>query len=71
MAGYVLRQWQVDCSVDAHLTGPEYRLWLADASQLDDVGSAPLAPGFQVGHKGEGGAVAGQRVMAKILPFMR
>jgi hypothetical protein len=47
MAGYVLRQWQVDCSHDAHLKGPEFRLWLPDPTQLDGVGSAPLAPGFQ------------------------
>ncbi|QCB48821.1 WYL domain-containing protein [Hydrogenophaga sp. PAMC20947] len=49
MAGYVLRQWQVDCSRDAHLKGPAFRLWLPDPTQLDGVGSAPLAPGFQAG----------------------
>lgn len=47
MAGYVLRQWQVDCSPDARLRGAAYRLWLADAHQLDGVGSAPLAQGYQ------------------------
>ena len=47
MAGYVLRQWQVDCSHDAHLKGREFRLWLSDPSQLDGIGSAPLAPGYQ------------------------
>lgn len=47
MAGYVLRQWQVDCSPEAHLKGPEYRLWLHDPAQLDGVHSALLAPGFQ------------------------
>ena len=46
MAGYVLRQWQVDCSPDARLNGPEFRLWLPDGAQLEGVGSAPLAPGF-------------------------
>ena len=30
IAGYVLRQWQVDCSADAQLRGPEFRLWLAE-----------------------------------------
>lgn len=49
MAGYVLRQWQVDCSHDAHLKGREFRLWLRDPSQLDGVSSAPLAPGYESG----------------------
>ncbi|MBP7492693.1 MAG: WYL domain-containing protein, partial [Rhodoferax sp.] len=47
MAGYVLRQWQVDCSPDARLRGPEFRLWLPDRTQLNGVVSAPLAPGFE------------------------
>jgi hypothetical protein len=47
-AGYVLRQWQVDCSPEARLRGPEFRLWLANGRQLDQVGSAVLAPGFSV-----------------------
>lgn len=46
VAGYVLRQWQVDCSADAHLKGPEFRLWLADRSQLASVDNAVLAPGY-------------------------
>ena len=46
VAGYVLRQWQVDCSADAHLRGPEIRLCLADTQVLDGVSSAVLAPGF-------------------------
>ena len=49
MVGYVLRQWQVDCSPDARLNGPEFRLWLPDGAQLEGVGSAPLAPGFDTG----------------------
>ncbi|SDM25677.1 Predicted DNA-binding transcriptional regulator YafY, contains an HTH and WYL domains [Oryzisolibacter propanilivorax] len=46
VAGHVLRQWQVDCSPDAHLRGPQHRLWLADATPLQGVGSAALAPGY-------------------------
>ena len=49
LAGYVLRQWQVDCSPDAALRGPEFRLWLADALPLEGVSSAVLAPGYQRG----------------------
>ena len=48
IAGYVLRQWQVDCSADARLRGPEFRLWLADPQQqLAGVDNAVLAPGYQ------------------------
>ena len=47
IAGYVLRQWQVDCSPDARLRGPEFRLWLADPQPLADVDNAVLAPGYQ------------------------
>ena len=48
VAGYVLRQWLVDCSSDAALRGPEFRLRLADPAQLAGVSSAPLAPGYEV-----------------------
>ncbi len=49
VAGYVLRQWQVDCSHDARLRGREFRLWLADTAQLNGVDNAVLAPGFVKG----------------------
>lgn len=45
-AGYVLRQWQIDCSPDARLRGQEFRLWLENATQLDGVDNAVLAPGY-------------------------
>ena len=48
VAGYVMRQWQVDCSPDARMRGHEIRLRLADPSALQDAGSAALAPGFLV-----------------------
>ncbi len=47
VAGFMLRQWMVDCSRDASLTGPEFRLWLADAGPLDGVANALLAPGYE------------------------
>jgi len=46
VAGYVLRQWQVDCSPEARLKGPEFRLWLANTAQLNGVDNAVLAPGY-------------------------
>lgn len=45
-AGYILRQWSVDCSPDHSLHGPEYRLWLKDHLALYGVKSAVLAPGY-------------------------
>lgn len=46
-AGYVLRQWIVDCSADHSLEGPEYRLWLRDPLVLYGVESAKIAPGYR------------------------
>lgn len=46
-AGYFLRKWNVDCSPDHSLRGPEYRLWLCDPLVLYGVDSAALAPGYR------------------------
>lgn len=46
VAGYMLRQWSVDCSHDHRLVGPEYRLWLRDSLALYGVANAVLAPGY-------------------------
>lgn len=46
-AGYILRQWSVDCSPDHSLRGPEYRLWLKDHLALYGVKNAMLAPGYR------------------------
>jgi hypothetical protein len=46
-AGYILRQWSVDCSPDHSLHGHEYRLWLRDALALYGVENAKLAPGYR------------------------
>lgn len=45
-AGYVLRVWNVDCSPDHCLRGPEIRLWLRDPLTLYGVRNALLAPGY-------------------------
>ena len=47
VAGYVMRQWQVDCSPNASMRGQEIRLRLADPATLHGAGSAALAPGYQ------------------------
>lgn len=46
LAGYVLRQWQVDCSAQAQLKNETYRLRLANPQVLKEVENAILAPGF-------------------------
>jgi len=46
-AGYILRQWCVDCSPDHSLRGHEYRLWLKDHLALYGVKNALLAPGYR------------------------
>ncbi len=46
VAGYVLRQWQVDCSVDASLPGAAYRLRLKNLDVLALIDNAVLAPGY-------------------------
>lgn len=45
-AGYILRNWSVDCSSDHSLRGPEYRLWLKDHLAIYGVLNAVLAPGY-------------------------
>ena len=47
IAGYLLRQWSVDCSADQSQTGKEFRLWLKNHPVLYGVDSAQLAPGYK------------------------
>lgn len=46
MAGYILRQWHVDCSVDRYISDKAFRLCLKDPLVLYGVESAKLAPGY-------------------------
>jgi predicted DNA-binding transcriptional regulator YafY len=52
-AGYILRQWSVDCSPDHSLRGHEYRLWLKDHLALYGVKNAVLAPGYTSPQEGQ------------------
>jgi predicted DNA-binding transcriptional regulator YafY len=45
--GYILRRWNVDCSPDHSLVGPEYALWLRDPLSLYGATNAVLAPGYR------------------------
>jgi len=51
LAGYLLRRWNVDCTTDHSLHGPEYHLWLRNSDALSRTADSPipnltLAPGF-------------------------
>jgi hypothetical protein len=46
-AGYMLRRWNVDCSPDHRLVGPEYMLWLRDPLAMYGANNALLAPGYR------------------------
>ena len=45
--GYLMRQWNVDCSPNASLTGGEYQLWLRNGKELTDITSLTIAPGYK------------------------
>lgn len=45
--GYMLRQWNIDCSPDHSLIGAEYTLWLRDPLSIYGANNAILAPGYK------------------------
>lgn len=47
VAGYVLRHWNIDCSEQHILTGPENHLWLQNRQTLYGVENLVIAPGYQ------------------------
>lgn len=49
VVGYVLRRWNVDCSEDHGLKGPEYQLWLKNRQALYGVENLIIVPGIQQG----------------------
>lgn len=46
VAGYVLRRWNVDCSENHTLDGPENHLWLKNRQALYGVENLVIAPGY-------------------------
>lgn len=46
VAGYVLRRWNVDCSNNHSLDGPEIHLWLKNQQTLYGVANLAIAPGY-------------------------
>jgi hypothetical protein len=48
LLGYLMRQWNVDCSQDALLTSGEHHLWLSNINELQGLGSLTIAPGYSL-----------------------
>lgn len=48
LLGYLMRQWNVDCSFNASLTGNEQHLWLANIKELQGIDSMTIAPGYKL-----------------------
>lgn len=47
LLGYLMRQWNVDCSQQALLTGGENHLWLKNVEELAGLTCLAIAPGFK------------------------
>jgi len=47
LVGYLMRQWNVDCSEHASLKGDEYHLWLSNIKDLQGISSMHIAPGYK------------------------
>lgn len=47
LAGYLLRQWNVDCSPQHQLNGGEYQLALSNHQVLEGIEGLAIAPGWQ------------------------
>jgi len=47
LVGYLLRRWNVDCSENGSLSGPEYQLYLRNTKTLYGAENLAIAPGYQ------------------------
>jgi hypothetical protein len=47
LSGYLMRQWNVDCSTDASLKGGQYHLWLSNVTELKHLDCMAIAPGYK------------------------
>jgi hypothetical protein len=48
LLGYLMRHWNVDCSVDASLVGEQYQLHLANINKLLGINAMVIAPGYEL-----------------------
>jgi hypothetical protein len=47
LLGYLMRQWNVDCTKNASLVGDEYHLWLSNINKLENVASMTISRGYK------------------------
>lgn len=47
LLGYLLRQWNVDCTAEACLDSNEYQLWLQNKQSVCDAENLSIAPGYK------------------------
>ena len=47
MAGYFLQLWNVDCSTNARLRGPQYQYILENIKEVSQSANLKLAPGYE------------------------
>jgi hypothetical protein len=47
LLGYLMRQWNVDCSLKSTLVGEQYQLKLDNINELQGIDSLSIAPGYQ------------------------
>jgi hypothetical protein len=47
LLGYLMRQWNVDCSLESTLLGEQYQLKLDNINDLQGINSMAIAPGYK------------------------
>lgn len=48
LLGYLMRQWNVDCSLESTLVGEQYQLRLDNINELQGIDSLSIAPGYNI-----------------------
>jgi hypothetical protein len=48
LLGYLMRQWNVDCSLENTLAGEQYQLRLDNINELQGIDSLSIAPGYNI-----------------------
>mgnify|MGYP003630385059 CR=1 FL=1 len=48
LLGYLMRQWNVDCTQGASLSSGEHHLWLSNIDELAGLGCLNIAPGYKI-----------------------
>lgn len=48
LLGYLMRQWNVDCSLESTLIGEQHQLRLDNINELQEIDSLSIAPGYNI-----------------------